>query len=541
MAAKLEGAAVGISEVRRGVTKLCQWPRGGVTPAADGPFAPYPRRVPARRIQILAAVVGAASLGAEIAAARLLAPWFGASTIIWANTIATVLVALSAGYWVGGRLADRDPTLAGLSRVVLGAAALLAVVPFIAGPFLRVSVEALDRVQAGAFVGSLVAVLLLVAAPVLLLGAVAPYAVRLSVRTVDEAGRVAGRLYAISTLGSLVGVFLSALVLIPLAGTRRTFLAFALSLAIVAVPALGRRFVLAPIALAALLAIPVGTVKATGSARVIWDKETDYQYARVVEESDGERILELNEGQAIHSEYRPGEWLTGDYWDEMLVLPFAAGAGAPRSVAILGNAAGTTARAYGHFFPRTRVDAVEIDGALTDVGRRLFDLRGPNLHTYTADARPFLRRSTRRYDLIVVDAYRQPYIPFYLATREFFALARKHLTPRGMIVINVGHPERSDRLEKVLSATMGAELKTVLRDPSEPTNTMLVGTDAPVSAGAMRGALGGMPGALRPVATATAGRLAPPLRGGRVYTDDVAPVEWLIDTSIVQVAARGER
>ena len=512
-----------------------------MTPAADGPFAPYPRRVPARRIQILAAVVGAASLGAEIAAARLLAPWFGASTIIWANTIATVLVALSAGYWVGGRLADRDPTLAGLSRVVLGAAALLAVVPFIAGPFLRVSVEALDRVQAGAFVGSLVAVLLLVAAPVLLLGAVAPYAVRLSVRTVDEAGRVAGRLYAISTLGSLVGVFLSALVLIPLAGTRRTFLAFALALAIVAVPALGRRFVLAPLALAALLAIPVGTVKATGSARVIWEKETDYQYARVVEESDGERILELNEGQAIHSEYRPGEWLTGDYWDEMLVLPFAAGAGAPRSVAILGNAAGTTARAYGHFFPRTHVDAVEIDGALTDVGRRLFDLRGANLHTYTADARPFLRRSERRYDLIVVDAYRQPYIPFYLATREFFALARRHLTPRGMIVINVGHPERSDRLEKVLSATMGAELRTVLRDPSEPTNTMLVGTDAPVSAGAMRGALGGMPGALRPVATATAGRLAPPLRGGRVYTDDVAPVEWLIDTSIVQVAARGER
>jgi spermidine synthase len=102
----------------------------------------------------------------------------------------------------------------------------------------------------------------------------------------------------------------------------------------------------------------------------------------------------------------------------MLVLPFAAGGGAPRSVAILGNAAGTTARAYGHFFPRTRVDAVEIDGALTDVGRRLFDLRGANLHTYTADARPFLRRSTRRYDLIVVDAYRQPYIPFYLATRE---------------------------------------------------------------------------------------------------------------------------
>jgi spermidine synthase len=497
--------------------------------------------VPDRRIQLVAAVVGAASLGAEIAAARLLAPWFGASTVIWANTIATVLVALSAGYWVGGRLADRDPSLAGLSKVVLGAAGLLALVPFVAGPFLRVSVEALDRVEAGAFVGSLLAVLILVAAPVLLLGAVAPYAVRLSVRTVDEAGRVAGRLYAISTLGSLAGVFLSALVLIPLVGTRRTFLAFALSLAIVAVPALGRRFALAPLALAGLIAIPVGTVKATGDARVIWERETEYQYARVVQQDSGERTLELNEGQAIHSEFRAGEWLTGDYWDEMLVLPFAAASAPPRSVAILGNAAGTTARAYGHFFPRTRVDAVEIDGALTDVGRKLFDLRGPNLHLHTADARPFLRRTDRRFDLIVVDAYRQPYIPFYLATREFFAEARDHLTPRGMIVINVGHPEGSDGLEKVLSATMGAELGTVLRDPSESTNTMLVGTNAPVSAAALRRAGPRLPAGLQSIADATAGRLAPPLRGGRVYTDDVAPVEWLIDTSIVKVAARGER
>lgn len=497
--------------------------------------------MPVRRIQIVAAVVGAASLGAEIAAARLLAPWFGASTIIWANTIATVLVALSIGYWVGGRLADRDPTLSGLSRLVLVAAGLLAVVPFVAGPFLRVSVEALDRVQAGAFAGSLFAVLILVATPVLLLGAVAPYAVRLSVRTVEEAGRIAGRLYAISTLGSLAGVFLSSLLLIPLVGTRRTFLVFALALAVVAVPALGRRFVLAPVALAALLALPVGTVKATGSARVIWDRETEYQYARVVESPDRERRLELNEGQAIHSVYRPGEWLTGDYWDEMLVLPFAASRRPPRSVAILGNAAGTTARAYMHFFPGTRVDGVEIDGALSDVGRRLFDLRGPGLHLHTVDARPFLRQSKRRWDLIVVDAYRQPYIPFYLATREFFQLARDHLTPNGVIAINVGHPTDSDHLEKVLSATMGTVFASVARDPSQPTNVMLVGSDVPLSGARLRAAAASLPEPLRPVASATAARLAPALRGGRVYTDDLAPVEWLIDTSIVEVAASGER
>ncbi|HKE81771.1 MAG TPA: fused MFS/spermidine synthase [Solirubrobacteraceae bacterium] len=496
--------------------------------------------MPGRRIEVLAFVVGSASLGAEIAAARLLAPWFGASTIVWANTIATVLVALSIGYAIGGRLADRDPTLEGLSRVVLAAAALLALVPFVARPFLRISVEALDRVQAGAFVGSLIGVLVLVAVPVLLLGAVAPYAVRLSVKSVEEAGRVAGRLYAISTIGSLVGTFLSALVLIPLVGTRRTFLAFALALAIAAVPAMRKRFVLAPVGVALLLAIPVGTVKATGDARVIWERETEYQYARVTERPNGERRLELNEGEAVHSDYVPGTYLTGDYWDEMLVLPFA-GPGRPRSVAILGNAAGTTARAYGHYFPATRVDGVEIDPALTEVGRRLFDMRGPNLHIHTADARPFLRQAKRRWDVIIVDAYRQPYIPFYLTTREFFGEVRDHLNPGGVVLINVGHPSGSDHLEKVLSATMGTAFSTVVRDPVKVTNTVLVGSNGNVSAARLRAAAATLPPDVAMVASAAADRLAPPLRGGDIYTDDRAPVEWLIDASIVKVAAEGER
>src|SRR4051812_47504898 len=94
-------------------------------------------RAPRGRIQLVAAVVGAASLGAEIAAARLLAPYFGASTIVWANTIATVLVALSAGYWLGGRLADRDPTLRGLCRLVLAPAPPLGRGAFVARPLLR--------------------------------------------------------------------------------------------------------------------------------------------------------------------------------------------------------------------------------------------------------------------------------------------------------------------------------------------------------------------------------------------------------------------
>ena len=490
---------------------------------------------------LLVFVVGAASLGAEIAAARLMAPFFGASTIVWANTIGVVLLSLAAGYWLGGRFADRHPHKQGLCTLVLIAGLGVALIPFVADPFLDVSVDALDQVSAGAFIGSLVAVSVLVAPPVMLLGAASPYAIRLAVERVEESGTVAGRMYAISTIGSLVGTWGSALLLVPLLGTRRTFLLFGLSCALVALAGVRRRVAIAvPATIIALLALPVGTIKAAGDGVVLEEVDTEYQYARVVEEPDGERQLELNEGQAVHSKYRPGSYLTDNIWDEFLVLPFAALPSPPRRIAILGNAAGTTARAYGRYFPATAVDGVEIDAELSRLGRKWFDMRNPRLRLFHEDARPYLRRTDERYDLIVVDAYRQPYIPFYLATREFFELVRDRLSPRGAVIVNAGHPEGQDDLEKVLGATMANVFRTVLRDPSEETNTLILGTEGPASRDLLVQAAESLPADLRPLALAAAGRLAPRLAGGTVYTDDKAPVEWLIDKSIVQYAADGE-
>jgi spermidine synthase len=504
-------------------------------------------------LPILVFVVGTGSLGAEIAAVRLLAPYFGASTIVWANTIGIVLVALSVGYWLGGRLADRHPNMRALCLTALLAAVLLAAVPFAADPLLDVAVDALDEISAGAFIGSLVAVLVLVAVPVLLLGTVSPWAIRLGVQSVEEAGTVAGRLYALSTAGSLVGTLVSALVLIPLVGTRRTFLIFALAIAVVAVLGLRpvRRFAVAPAVIAALIALPVGTLKAKTDedAHVIHEAETEYQYARVLQYDDGSRTLELNEGQAQHSicqaecdagaagPKNPASVLTGDVWDGHLVDHFAARRERPRRVAILGNAAGTTSRAYEEFFPRTRVDGVEIDSELSEIGRRWFDMNNPRLHLYHEDARPFLRRIDARYDVISVDAYRQPYIPFYLTTVEFFETARDRLAAGGVLIVNVGHPKGQDDLEKVLSATIGEVFPHVMRDPVESTNTLLVASEAPLSGERIGAAAPSLPLALRPTAYAAAARLAPPLRGGDVYTDDKAPVEWLIDKSIVDYAS----
>jgi spermidine synthase len=491
-------------------------------------------------LPLLVFVVGTGSLGAEIAAVRLLAPYFGASTIVWANTIGIVLVALSIGYWLGGRLADRNPHMRGLCLLALTAAGLLALVPFVADPMLDIAVQALDEISAGAFLGSLLGVLVLVAVPVLLLGAVSPYAIRLAVSSVEEAGTVAGRLYALSTAGSLVGTLLSALLLIPLVGTRRTFLIFALAIAVMAVWGLrpARRYALAPAAIAALIALPVGALKAEAdSGRVIYETETEYQYARVVEQADGERWLELNEGQAQHSIYDPDTVLTGDVWDGHLVLGFSGFDAVPKRVAILGNAAGTTARAYEEFFPRTRVDGVEIDSELSEIGRRFFDMNNPRLHLYHEDARPYLRRTDARYDQISVDAYRQPYIPFYLTTVEFFESVRDRLRHGGVLIVNAGHPEGQDDLERVLTATIAEVFPHVLRDPIERTNTLIVASESPLSADRVRDAVPRLPSGLRSTARLAAGRLEAPLRGGDVYTDDKAPVEWLIDKSIVDYAA----
>ncbi len=213
-------------------------------------------RVPT--LELLVFVVGTSTLGAEIAAARLMAPFFGDSTIVWANTIAIVLVALSIGSWFGGRLADRHPHLRGLCLLVLAASLILGLVPIVANPFLSLSVDAFDSISIGTFAGSLFGVLTLVAVPVLMLGAVSPWAIRLKLHAVEDSGEVAGRMYAISTVGSLAGTFLASLLLIPLVGTQRTFLIFALALALVAALGLGLRWLPAPAVVALLLAIPPG-------------------------------------------------------------------------------------------------------------------------------------------------------------------------------------------------------------------------------------------------------------------------------------------
>jgi spermidine synthase len=364
------------------------------------------------------------------------------------------------------------------------------------------------------------------------MGMAAPFAIRLALADVEHAGSVAGRLYSLSTVGSLLGTFLSALVTIPLIGTQRTLLIAAALLALGGALLLRRRWLVVSLAVAALLAIPPGAIKATDG--LIFETESRYQYVQVVERASGARYLHLNEGIAVHSVWRPTEVLTGGVWDTFLVLPSLLPR-SPRRVAVLGNAGGTVARAFGRFYPGAEIDGVELDPMVSDVGRRYFGMSdNPRLRAVDADARPFLRSTDERYDLIFIDAYRPPYVPFYLATKEFFELARSRLTPTGLIALNVATVPGDYRLAHGIEATLKTVFSEVRYWQALRFNRIVVATDstAPTSRA---------PLALAELQDLLDKGLRESDARGEPWTDDHSPVEWITDRMIVAYAAQGGR
>ena len=488
--------------------------------------------VDGRAISALVFGAGTGTLATEICASRLLAPYYGSSTVVWANLIGLVLLALSLGYWFGGRLADRRPSPRLLGLLVVLSGALVAAIPFVTRPILDVAADGLDELSAGAVIGSFFATLLLFAPPVFLLGTVSPFAIRLALDDVGSAGATAGRLYALSTAGSLVGTFVPALVTIPLIGTQRTLLASAAVLVVTGSILLGRRWLAAALAPAALALIPPGAVKAAPG--VVYERESPYQFVQV-READGARRLYLNEGIAVHSLWRPDSVLTGGVWDAFLAVPVLLDH-RPRRLAVLGNAGGTIARAFGVFWPDVRIDGVEIDPAVSEAGRRYLGLAdNPRLTVHDADARPFLRRTDTRYDLVFVDAYHQPYVPFYLATEEFFRLVRERLAPGGLVALNVATVPRDPRLERALAGTLASVFPDVRVWPVLRFNHLVVGLTRPPASRPVQA-----DARLRPLVSRLRRDLGTSVRpSANPWTDDRAPVEWVTDRMILEYGLRG--
>ena len=504
----------------------------GLPEKAEPVVASPPRAV----LYLLVFAAGMTTMATEMSGSRLLAPFFGNSLFIWANLIGLILIYLTAGYWLGGKLADRRPEPRLLFSLSMAAAVSIAILPFVARPIMRIAIQGLEQVSAGAFLGSFAVTVLLFAVPVTILGMVPPFAIRLRMTGVETAGNVSGGLYALSTVGSILGTFLPVLLFIPLIGTRNTMLFFAGVLAAVSAIGLGRAlYAGAPLVILAGLLLPQGVIKPDPDS--LFEVDSPYQYIQVVKRGST-TYLKLNEGWAVHSAYNPDEVFTDAYWDYFLVGPWFGSGREPAEVLNIGSSAGTVARQYDRFYPQTHMDGVELDPDVVQAGRDYFDMRQPNLDVFIEDGRPFLKLSTKSYDFIAVDAYRQPYIPFYLTTREFFAEALDHLNSEGSLMINVAHVPGDEALVEAIGATLRDVFPSVYSIPAGSFNRLLVATASKTRPEEMEERIALMPSDVQKLAREITPKITEVSPGGTILTDDKAPVEWLTDQMIINYATQ---
>jgi spermidine synthase len=498
---------------------------------------------------------GMTVLAVELSASRLIGNVYGSSNLVWASVIGLILIYLTLGYWWGGRLADRHPNYHCFYRILMWASLSVGLVPMISRPILRITANAFDRLQVGILAGAFITILILFVIPVTLLGMASPFALKLVLKDAKVAGRTAGRLSAISTIGSFIGAFMPVLVLVPLIGTYRTFLFFSSLLMLVAT--LGYfvfldgkawlRFAWMPVVLVLLWVFGArGADKATEN--MIYETESSYNYIQVIEQ-DSYRYLRLNEGQGMHSVYHPTILNYRGPWSQVLVAPFFNVApyevDSVGKMAILGMAAGTSARQANAVYEGIRIDGFEIDPKIVAVGREYFDMNQPNLKVYVQDGRWGLAHSDERYDIISVDAYRPPYIPWHMTTVEFFRMVHGHLVEDGVLTINIGRSPLDRTLVNDLGTTIGEVFPTLfVVDLPGSFNTILFATKEPgswenfyenynrlVDSGADTLLLEAM-------ALTINSQQAQP-RETRVYTDDKAPIELLTNKMVVDFILAG--
>jgi predicted membrane-bound spermidine synthase len=506
-------------------------------------------------IRLIVFLGGMTSIGTELAATSLIAPYFGESTFIWATVIGLTMTFLALGYSIGGRVADRYPRAWLLYFATAIAAIAAGLLPFVSRPILSTSLDAFADYNVGAFYGALIGVLLMLAIPITLLGFVTPYAIRLRIDHIEAAGHTSGNIYALSTIGSIAGSFLPVLVLIPWIGTSRTFLVLSLLLLIPSLIGMFRLKAVRPAMVAIGLSILMVVANLWVSQRpireaqigeVIYETESSDNYIQVTQ--DGTRtLLSLNDGHAIHSIYDPTNLLTGGPWDYFMVGPLFApqdGAAEIENALLIGLAAGTASKQITVGYGPVPIDGVELDAEIVEVGREYFDMNEPNLNVIIQDGRYVLRTTEKQYDLIAVDAFQQPYIPFQLTTREFFQEVFDAMTDDGVAVMNVGRTSTDYRLVDVIASTMKDVFPNVyVIDTERYANSMVIGTRSPSTIETFAENVARQPdGPVRTVGEQAlkTGNIREVTESTTVFTDDHAPVERVIDMMIINEALPDE-
>jgi spermidine synthase len=489
---------------------------------------------------VTALMAGFATMAFEMLLGRALVPYFGGTIYTWGALITIFLLGMTGGYFVGGILSDRFRPLVAIPTILVLSATFMAATPLFLEPVCRYLVEHVEEIQIGAIAGSAIFALV----PAALFASVSPFCLKLRLEAIESAGSLAGVLSALNAFGSIVGTVGTSFLLIPSFGTRAIFVALAavtmllaatgmLAARRAAATAASRRRAsrAAALGLCALaLGLAPAGAPAAASEQVLESVESEYNNIFVTRRGPLRFMTFGYRGsqyvESVWDPSRPDE-LVVDYTRYMtlaLLYPSAL-----EQAAFIGLGGGRTAGYLVRTVPSLSLEVAELDGQVIRLAKQYFGVQtGPRLSIAQADGRVFLTRSKKRYDLVFLDAYRGPFVPFHLLTKEFFQLVKSRLKPDGVVVQNV---EPSTMVLDSAYRTIGAVFANV--DYYEAAgNAVLVGYNGrPLSqdelnARAVRFAKTHRP--LYPPATLlTSRRSFTPSTSAKVLTDDFAPVEML--------------
>lgn len=479
---------------------------------------------------------GMSVMAIELGASRLLAPYFSASQIVWTIVIGTIMIAMALGNIIGGKMADKHQTPDALFIWLLAAATWTMLIP-LCGKFVISGIALLlaTFVTSGYLIwAALLSCLVVFVFPLLVLGMVTPNIIKYATKSLNDNGKIVGRVEAFNTIGSILGTFLPTFVTIPYIGTSLTFVIFSsilyaicLAYFIFRKKFIIRTSVIMVIAMAAGIAASQIKV-AYWNKNIKYEGESVYNYLRV-EENSTEIIFSTNVLFGVQSVKMKTPGLTGYYYDYAMAAPLMAGVQEkPVECLILGLGTGTFATQCLQYYSDIAFDGVEIDASVVDLARKYFDLPD-SVNVTVEDGRAFLNMTKKKYDVIMVDAYRDVTIPFQMSSVEFFTLVKDHLNPGGNMVVNMNmYAEEEGSIDDYLCGTISSVFSYVYTSrPNGITNVELFASDQDCKTALEKTIDKISQSDLKDVMTQVDKNMVKILPSEYILTDDKAPVEQL--------------
>ena len=383
-------------------------------------------------LQFQVFISGASIMALELLGSRLLAPYYGSTLFVWGSLIGITLTGLSAGYSWGGKKSDTEASYQTFSLLIFIAGSYALLTTLLSADILKMILV----LKIGDMYGPLLSSAVFLLIPTFLLGAVTPFAIKLSAKSLQTIGQTTGNLYSLSTLGSIFGTFATTFMLVPILGVNVILYSISSILIISSVIGITKQIKFIAIILIAI-SIHSAVVVQPPVAGVIFEKDTLYHKILVHDDSvnnirtlildnNFHSAMDLNNPERIVYEYTKFFHLGLLFVDE------------PNNVLFIGGGGFSAPKKFFVDYPEMIVNVVEIDQEVVNVGSEFFAVpEDERLKISTNDGRIFLRNTNEKYNIIILDAYDKSYVPFHLMTREFNELVYEHLTEDGVFISNI--------------------------------------------------------------------------------------------------------